>query len=106
MRLYGEAVFLPEGTAADVGRLPPALPSPRAVLAVGAGQICAENRHPALASAVNAWQNTGIPGLLAAGDGVSDLLRISVAAGHAAAHQIAIRDSPPHNIRDGEEFFV
>jgi len=40
-----------------------------------------------------------VPGLLAAGDIVSDLNQISVAVGHAAIAATAIHNSLPYNFR-------
>lgn len=48
---------------------------------------------------VDAHQQTGIPGLLAAGDVVSDLHQLSVAVGHAAIASTAIHNSLPRNFR-------
>lgn len=44
-------------------------------------------------------RKTGIPGLFAAGDVVSDLHQISVAVGHAAVAATAIHNSLPYNFR-------
>jgi thioredoxin reductase (NADPH) len=46
---------------------------------------------------VDAFQCTTIPGLFAAGDVVSDLHQIAVAAGHAAVAATRIHKSLPHN---------
>jgi thioredoxin reductase (NADPH) len=48
---------------------------------------------------VDQKQKTGIPGLLAAGDVVSDLHQISVAVGHAAIAATAIHNALPYNFR-------
>jgi thioredoxin reductase (NADPH) len=48
---------------------------------------------------VDQHQQTGIPGLLAAGDVVSDLHQISVAFGHAAVAATAIHNALPYNFR-------
>ena len=48
---------------------------------------------------VDQHQQTGVPGLLAAGDIVSDLNQISVAVGHAAVAATAIHNSLPYNFR-------
>jgi thioredoxin reductase (NADPH) len=48
---------------------------------------------------VDQKQNTGIPGLLAAGDVVSDLHQISVAVGHAAVAATSIHNHLPYNFR-------
>lgn len=48
---------------------------------------------------VDQRQKTGIPGLLAAGDVVSDLHQISVAVGHAAVAATAIHNALPYNFR-------
>jgi thioredoxin reductase (NADPH) len=48
---------------------------------------------------VDAHQQTGIPGLLAAGDVVSDLHQLSVAVGHAAIASTAIHNGLPRNFR-------
>jgi thioredoxin reductase (NADPH) len=48
---------------------------------------------------VDQHQQTGVPGLLAAGDIVSDLNQISVAVGHAAVAATAIHRSLPYNFR-------
>ena len=48
---------------------------------------------------VDQKQKTGIPGLLAAGDVVSDLHQLSVAVGHAAVAATAIHNSLPYNFR-------
>jgi thioredoxin reductase (NADPH) len=48
---------------------------------------------------VDQHQQTGVPGLLAAGDIVSDLNQISVAVGHAAVAATAIHNGLPYNFR-------
>ena len=48
---------------------------------------------------VDQHQQTGVPGLLAAGDVVSDLNQISVAVGHAAVAATAIHNSLSYNFR-------
>jgi thioredoxin reductase (NADPH) len=48
---------------------------------------------------VDQHQRTGVPGLFAAGDIVSDLNQISVAVGHAAVAATAIHNSLPYNFR-------
>ncbi len=48
---------------------------------------------------VDQHQQTGVPGLLAAGDVVSDLNQISVAVGHAAVAATAIHNGLPYNLR-------
>jgi thioredoxin reductase (NADPH) len=48
---------------------------------------------------VDQRQKTGIPGLLAAGDVVSDLDQISVAVGHAAVAATTIHNALPYNFR-------
>jgi thioredoxin reductase (NADPH) len=48
---------------------------------------------------VDQHQQTGVPGLLAAGDVVSDLNQMSVAVGHAAVAATAIHNSLPYNLR-------
>ena len=48
---------------------------------------------------VDAHQQTTVPGLYAAGDVVSDLHQLAVAAGHAGIAATAIHNSLPHNFR-------
>jgi thioredoxin reductase (NADPH) len=48
---------------------------------------------------VDAHQRTAAPGILAAGDVVSDLHQLSVAVGHAAIASAAIHNSLPRNFR-------
>jgi thioredoxin reductase (NADPH) len=48
---------------------------------------------------VDAHQQTGVPGILAAGDVVSDLHQLSVAVGHAAIASTEIHNSLPRNFR-------
>lgn len=48
---------------------------------------------------VDQHQKTGVPGLFAAGDIVSDINQISVAVGHAAIAATAIHNALPYNFR-------
>jgi thioredoxin reductase (NADPH) len=48
---------------------------------------------------VDAQQRTSVPGILAAGDVVSDLHQLSVAVGHAAIASTGIHNSLPRNFR-------
>lgn len=48
---------------------------------------------------VDQHQKTGVPGLFAAGDIVSDINQLSVAVGHAAIAATAIHNSLPYNFR-------
>jgi thioredoxin reductase (NADPH) len=48
---------------------------------------------------VDARQQTSVPGIYAAGDVVSDLHQLSVAAGHAGIAATAIHNSLPQNFR-------
>jgi thioredoxin reductase (NADPH) len=48
---------------------------------------------------VDSKQQTCVPGLYAAGDVVSDLHQLSVAAGHAAVASTAIHNALPRNFR-------
>lgn len=67
----------------------------RSGLAMALGAICDE----AGCLLVDADQRTGAPGILAAGDVVSDLHQLSVAVGHAAIASTAIHNSLPRNFR-------
>jgi thioredoxin reductase (NADPH) len=92
----GIGVLLGNGHRSEVDVLYPALGCEvRSDLAVKLGARTDETG----CLVVDQKQKTGIPGLLAAGDVVSDLHQISVALGHAAVAATAIHNGLPYNFR-------
>jgi thioredoxin reductase (NADPH) len=90
------AALFGDGTRHEFDVIYPALGCEvRSGLATALGAKCDETG----ALIVDAHQQTGIPGLLAAGDVVSDLHQLSVAVGHAAIASTAIHNSLPRNFR-------
>jgi thioredoxin reductase (NADPH) len=92
----GIAVLLASGERCEVEVLYPALGCEvRSDLAARLGARTDETG----CLVVDQKQKTGVPGLLAAGDVVSDLHQISVAVGHAAVAATAIHNGLPYNFR-------
>jgi thioredoxin reductase (NADPH) len=92
----GIGVLLANGRRCDVDVLYPALGCDvRSDLATRLGARADEVG----CLVVDQKQKTGIPGLLAAGDVVSDLHQLSVAVGHAAVAATAIHNGLPYNFR-------
>jgi thioredoxin reductase (NADPH) len=89
-------VELADGTSCELDVLYPALGCEvRSGLAARLGARTDETGY----LVVDQHQRTGVPGLLAAGDIVSDLNQISVAVGHAAIAATAIHNELPYNFR-------
>ncbi len=87
---------LPDGHRETFDAVYPALGADvRSDLALKLGAQC--NKAGCLT--VDEHQRTKLPGLLAAGDVVSDLHQLSVAVGHAAIASTAIHNSLPRNFR-------
>jgi thioredoxin reductase (NADPH) len=89
-------VELADGTSCELDVLYPALGCEvRSGLAAKLGARTDDTGY----LVVDQHQRTGVPGLLAAGDIVSDLNQISVAIGHAAIAATAIHNELPYNFR-------
>jgi len=90
------AALFADGTRHEFDVMYPALGGvARSDLATALGAKCDETG----ALIVDARQRTAIPGLLAAGDVVSDLHQLSVAVGHAVIASTAIHNALPRNFR-------
>ena len=90
------AALFPDGTQHEFDVMYPALGCEvRSELATALGATCDE----AGCLLVDPHQRTAAPGILAAGDVVSDLHQLSVAVGHAAIASTAIHNMLPRNFR-------
>ena len=90
------AALFADGTQHEFDVMYPALGCEvRSELATALGATCDE----AGCLLVDPHQRTAAPGILAAGDVVSDLHQLSVAVGHAAIASTAIHNSLPRNFR-------
>jgi thioredoxin reductase (NADPH) len=92
----GIVVTAASGARYTVDVLYPALGcNVRSELAINLGATCSESGN----LMVDDHQRTAVPGLFAAGDVVTDLHQLTVAAGHAAIAATAMHNSLPRNFR-------
>jgi thioredoxin reductase (NADPH) len=92
----GIVVHLEGGGSCEMDTLYPALGcNVRSSLALKLGARADEAGY----LVVDQKQRTGVPGVFAAGDVVSDLNQISVAVGHAAVAATAIHNALGYNLR-------